>query len=244
MNDLVSYNQKHNLDNGEENRDGDNHNHNCNYGVEGPTDRSLIDDLRKRHIKNLLTSILVSQGVPMLVAGDEFRRTQNGNNNAYCQDNEISWLDWKLVQENQDLVRFTKSVIQFRKSQPALRKEFFLTGKSAGPNQLPDVSWYGPVGTAVDWQSGNQMTCLLTAQRQTPAGQQGRDILMMFNSSQQGCQFALPVVAEDRQWQLFIDTSEPSPKDVYPEMNGPYLTKGESIVLPGRTMMLWYSDAN
>lgn len=244
MNDLVSYNQKHNLANGEENRDGDNHNHNCNYGVEGATDRTLIVDLRKRHIKNLLTSILVSQGVPMLVAGDEFRRTQNGNNNAYCQDNDISWLDWNLVQENKDLVRFTQAVIQFRKSQPALRKEFFLTGKSAGPNHLPDVSWYGPVGTAVDWQGGNQMTCLLTAQRQTPSGQQGRDILMMFNNSEQGCQFALPVVAEERSWQLYIDTSEPSPKDIYPEMNGPTLAKGESIVLPGRTLMLWYSDPN
>ncbi len=98
--DMVSYREKHNLANGEDNRDGDNNNFSENFGVEGPTDQPIIDQLRVRQIKNMIATLMLSQGVPMLVAGDEFRRTQNGNNNAYCQDNEISWLNWELVHEN------------------------------------------------------------------------------------------------------------------------------------------------
>ncbi|MEC8569575.1 MAG: glycogen debranching protein GlgX, partial [Planctomycetota bacterium] len=117
MNDLVSFREKHNYENGEDNRDGDNNNHSDNYGVEGPTDRKLIDDLRLRQIKNMMATLLLSQGVPMMVAGDEIRRTQNGNNNAYCQDTPVSWFDWDLVGENQELLRFSKALIQFRKMQ-------------------------------------------------------------------------------------------------------------------------------
>ncbi|MEC9116673.1 MAG: glycogen debranching protein GlgX, partial [Planctomycetota bacterium] len=117
MNDLVSYREKHNYENGEDNRDGDNNNLSDNYGVEGPTDRKLIDDLRLRQIKNMMATLLLSQGVPMMVAGDEIRRTQNGNNNAYCQDTPVSWFDWDLVGENQELLRFSKALIQFRKMQ-------------------------------------------------------------------------------------------------------------------------------
>ena len=184
MNDLVSFREKHNYENGEDNRDGDNNNHSDNYGVEGPTDRKLIDDLRLRQIKNMMATLLLSQGVPMMVAGDEIRRTQNGNNNAYCQDTPVSWFDWDLVGENQELLRFSKALIQFRKMQPAVRRQSFLTGDAVAPDQLPDVSWYSPIGTAVDWHHDQAMICLLLAPpaNEDPEGA-GRDVLFMLNAS-------------------------------------------------------------
>ena len=128
MNDLVSYERKHNEANGENNRDGDNNNHSSNYGVEGPTNRKPIQRLRLRQIKNMLSTLLLSQGVPMIVSGDECRRTQNGNNNAYCQDNEISWFDWSLVEKNADLLRFVRALNTFRLSQPTVRRKSFFSG--------------------------------------------------------------------------------------------------------------------
>ncbi len=243
MNDMVSYNDKHNAANGEDNRDGDNNNHSYNYGVEGPTDRKPIDSLRLRQIKNMLTTLLVSQGVPMMVAGDEFRRTQNGNNNAYCQDNEISWLDWDLVEKNKGLVRFCQGLIHFRTNQPTLRHETYLTGKSPAPDRLPDISWYGPVGTAVDWHDSQQMTCLLTKplKKQDPKGL-GRDIMIMINAGDVGCEFITPVVAREHKWRLFLDSSEDSPNDIFPDMDGPLLDKKSRIILPSKTTMLFYSE--
>ncbi|MCE9545957.1 MAG: glycogen debranching protein GlgX, partial [Planctomycetia bacterium] len=141
LNDLVSYVRKHNEANNEGNRDGDNNNYSANYGVEGPTRRRDIDGLRLRQIKNMFSTLLLSQGVPMIHFGDECRRTQKGNNNAYCQDNEISWFDWSLVQENADLVRFVRSLIKFRKAEPTVRRENFLRGTADSPGELPDVSW-------------------------------------------------------------------------------------------------------
>jgi isoamylase len=243
MNDMVSYNHKHNLANGEDNRDGDNNNHSFNYGVEGPTDRKPIDGLRLRQIKNMMTTLLLSQGVPMLVAGDEFRRTQQGNNNAYCQDNEISWIDWKLTETNAELLRFTQALIAFRKSQPTLRRESYLTGKSASPDQLPDVSWYGPLGTAVDWHQSQQMTCLLTkpVKKLDPQGI-GRDVMIMFNTGEMASEFQVPVVARERKWRLFLDTAEDSPKDIFPDSSGPLLNKRQRIVLPSKTTMVYVTE--
>src|SRR5439155_24624850 len=139
----VSYNRKHNEANGEDNRDGDNNNHSYNYGIEGPTDDPYIDGLRQRQIRNFLAMLLLSQGVPMLLAGDECRRTQRGNNNAYCQDNPLSWFDWKLVEKNETLVRYCKALIEFRRTQPAVRRAEFLSGEPRYPGALPDVSWFG-----------------------------------------------------------------------------------------------------
>ena len=116
LNDLVSYNNKHNLENGEDNRDGENHNFSCNWGEEGPTNNPEIEKIRKRMIKNFIATLFISLGVPMLLSGDEFRRTQKGNNNSYCQDNEISWINWDLLQENSDIFEFTKSMILLEKN--------------------------------------------------------------------------------------------------------------------------------
>ncbi len=135
VNDLVSYTEKHNEENGEQNRDGDNNNLSANYGVEGPTRRQRIVQIRSRQMRNMLATLLLSQGVPMLLAGDEVRRTQRGNNNAYCQDNAISWFDWTLVETNADLVRFVQALIAFRKSQPTLRHPDFMKGYSRADGQ-------------------------------------------------------------------------------------------------------------
>ena len=146
LNDLVSYEQKHNQANLENNRDGDNNNYSANYGVEGPTRRKAIVELRKRQAKNMMVSLLLSHGTPMIVSGDEILRTQRGNNNAYCQDNAISWFDWKLVERNEEMLRFCQAMIAFRKAQPTVRRETFLTGHPHKPGDLADVSWYSPDG--------------------------------------------------------------------------------------------------
>ncbi len=153
LNDLVTYERKHNMANGEENRDGDNNNYSANYGIEGPTRRKAITRLRDRQIKNMLASLLLSQGVPMILFGDEVKRTQHGNNNAYCQDNATSWFDWRLVERNAEQLRFTQALIEFRRKQPNVRRPMFLTGTSERPGGLPDVSWYGTDGKPVDWHN-------------------------------------------------------------------------------------------
>ncbi len=153
LNDLVSYKHKHNMANGEDNRDGDNHNISDNYGVEGPTRKKIINDVRTRQIKNMLSTLLLSQGVPMIVSGDEVRRTQRGNNNAYCQDNDLSWFDWKMLDKHSEFFRFTQSLIAFRKDQPTVRRIAFLTGQQVEGRLVPDVSWYAPNGN--HWTGAN-----------------------------------------------------------------------------------------
>jgi isoamylase len=243
MNDLVSYREKHNFDNGEDNRDGDNNNLSDNYGVEGPTSRKLIDGLRLRQIKNMMATLLLSQGVPMIVAGDEIRRTQGGNNNAYCQDTPVSWFDWDLVAKNQEMLRFAKALIQFRRMQPTVRRQSFLTGEALAPNQLPDVSWYSPVGTAVDWHHDQAMICLLLAPpaNEDPEGL-GRDVLFMLNASAYGREFIVPPVAKSTQWRLFIDTAESQPNDAYPNLDGPSLPQDGRLTLPDRSLCCFIAD--
>ncbi len=243
LNDMVSYREKHNLANGEDNRDGDNHNFSENFGVEGPTNQPIIDQLRLRQIKNMIATLMLSQGVPMMVAGDEFRRTQNGNNNAYCQDNEISWLDWKLVEENAELIRFCRSLIEFRRNQPTVRRHHFLTGVPNSKDGWSDVSWYNPLGTAVDWHVPEQpIICLLASPlpADDPEGL-GRDVLLMLNSGSLGSRFLIPTIAKSRKWRLFADTSLPSPHDVYPELNGPILGVSGTHTLPHKSMAVYVS---
>ena len=164
LNDLVSYSHKHNEANNEGNRDGDNNNYSANYGVEGPTDDAAIDALRLRQIKNFLATLLLSQGVPMITAGDECRRTQGGNNNAWCQDNETSWFDWRLVDRNKELIRFVSMLTALRKAEPTLRQRSFLAGQARAGEEIPDVSWYGPDGRTATWQDMKScLACVLAA---------------------------------------------------------------------------------
>jgi isoamylase len=230
VNDLVSYERKHNLANGEENRDGDNNNYAANYGVEGPTRRLPIRKLRRRQVKNFIASLMLSQGVPMIVAGDEVLRTQRGNNNAYCQDNAISWFDWRLVDRNPDMLRFTQQLIKLRLHQPVLRRADFLTGAPHKPGDLPDVAWYGVNGAPIDWhQTFHSLTCVLS-----PTGmksEHARHVLVFMHSGGQPQEFKIPKTVLGLDWRLAVDTAADSPNDAFAETLGPKLDTSAPVLL-------------
>ena len=230
LNDLVSYERKHNLANGEDNRDGDNNNYSANYGVEGPTRRLPIRSLRRRQAKNFIATLMLSQGVPMLVSGDEVLRTQRGNNNAYCQDNELSWFDWRLVHRNAEMLRFTQEVISLRQHQPVLKRADFLTGTAHAPGELPDVSWYGSNGEVIDWShTFHSLACLLgTSGLNDPAA---RHVLIFMHSGGQPQSFQIPKAARGLSWRLVIDTAAESPNDVFVESRGPVVESNSTLHL-------------
>ena len=233
LNDLVTYQEKHNAANGEENRDGDNMNYSSNYGFEGPTRRLTVQKLRARQIRNFLATLFLSQGVPMLLSGDESRRTQQGNNNAYCQDNPVSWFDWNLVDKNAELARFCRGLIAFRRRQPTVRRASFLVGEPAEPGLLPDVSWFNAEGGAVDWSGGeHSLVCLFGAWPATgPSSFAARAVLIFTHSGPEPRQFVVPPLAQGNQWRLFINTAAESPDDIYPDADGPPPADGKLVLL-------------
>jgi len=241
LNDLVSYNAKHNEANGEGNRDGDNNNFCCNYGHEGLTTRRAIENLRIRQIKNMMATNLLSQGVPMILFGDECRRTQQGNNNAYCQDNAISWFDWRLVQRNDTLIRFVQALIAFRRSEPTTRRTDFLTGQPVQPGGLPDVSWYNPAGGAVDWShGGNSLMCVLGAvPRRELKDLSNHHLLIVLHSSGASQKFVFPKIVRSYNWRQFVNTGAPSPKDIYPDLNGPTPATDWTVELESRSLVCY-----
>jgi isoamylase len=199
LNDLVSYACKHNEANGEYNRDGSGENYSANHGAEGESDDPAIEAMRLRQIKNFLLTLAVSRGIPMLLAGDEFRRSQRGNNNAYCQDNEISWVDWSLLQRHDEIFRFACCALAFRRAHAVLRREAFYTGE--------DVQWFDPKGNHPDWVDSQQkvLACLVR-------GQDGPDLYLMFNASEESMVFVLMPLWPGS-WRLIVDTALPSPRD-------------------------------
>ena len=242
LNDLVSYAEKHNEGNAEGNRDGENNNYSSNYGVEGPTRRPEIEALRLRQAKNMLATLFLSQGVPMLPAGDECRQTQRGNNNAYCQDNALSWFDWKLVEKNEGLVRFCRSLIDFRRTQPAVRRTVFLNGEPAQPGDLPDVLWFGPDGRKKNWTADSpSLTCFFAA-GPTELGQApGRHVLLMFHAGPSPREFAMPVLPKPITWRLLLDTRQLSPNDIFPNLDGPIPPPLGRVCLDHHSMMAFVS---
>ena len=240
---MVSYNVKHNEVNGEDNRDGDNNNLSYNHGVEGATRHKGIERVRVRQLKNMLSTLMLSQGVPMMLSGDECRRTQHGNNNAYCQDNEISWFNWSLVKENSELLRFVRELIRFRRSQPTLRRKGFFSGRPTRSG-LSDVNWYSALGTAIDWANDDRcMIILLTAP--TPDEDDtglGRDILVMVNNSHESQPFIIPPIAKSSHWRLVVDTAAPSPRDTFADGDGPPLSKTGSIRMMERSLRCYAAD--
>jgi glycogen operon protein len=238
MNDLVSYNQKHNEANLEENRDGDNNNESCNYGYEGPTRKRAVSAVRSRQIRNFFATLLLSQGVPMIVAGDEFRRTQGGNNNAYCQDNPISWLNWKLHRRNEGLVRFVRGLIAFRKSQRNVRQPKFLTGRPFREGGLPDVSWFGATGGPAHWADETRsLTCVLSATPLAPTAAGPNYHLMMFcHGGPHEQEFVVPPLVQDLPWRKFIETAAREPNDIFPSLDGPALPPSGRLLLTGHAM--------
>ena len=243
LSDMVSYSRKHNETNGEGNRDGDNNNYSANYGAEGPSRKKDIEAVRLRQIKNMMATLLLSQGVPMIAHGDECRRTQRGNNNAYCQDNEISWFDWNLVNENADLERFVRSLIAFRKGEPTVRRENFLRGTSDQPGELPDVSWFASDGKAIDWTENDAcLVCLLKAHTVPDDPGTTRHVLILINGGIQSREFVLPPVARSQPWRLLLDTAQPSPEDIYPNGDGPSLASRRKLSLLDRSMACYVAE--
>ncbi len=246
LNDLVSYTAKHNLANGEENRDGDNHNFSDNYGHEGPVDDPEIESVRLRQLKNLLATLFLSQGVPMLVAGDEMRRTQDGNNNAYCQDNDTSWIDWTFLEKHSELFQFCRGMIWFRRNERALRRNHFLTGRAINEQQWPDVSWFGPLGTVVNWDKTDQaLVCLLTPPPiHQPEDYSGHDLLLVINADRINRSFVMPPAVLRHEWRLFADTAARTPHDLYPDLNGPTLPATGCLDLVNRSLKLFVGCQN
>jgi isoamylase len=216
--DLVAYEQKHNEANGEDNYDGTDDNRSWNCGVEGPTDDSEVLGLRARQQRNFLTTLFVSQGTPMLLGGDESGRTQDGNNNAWCQDNEISWFDWNERDGAAELRAFVRRLIQLRHQHPVLRRESFLRGAAVNGSGLPDVWWFRADGrkmTGRDWQGDRHVLGMFLNGQEIPAlGPHGEPIeddsfLMLFNGHEEGREFLLPPKRFGAQWELELSTAEP-----------------------------------
>ena len=206
--DLVSYNEKHNFANGEENRDGINDNLSWNCGCEGETSDPAIEALRQRQVRNFAAILLLSQGVPMMLAGDELRRTQLGNNNAYCQDNEISWIDWRGVTAHAELLRFWRLMIDFRKRHPAVHRSRFFNGR-VNDRGLADVAWHGCQLSRPGWDDPNGRALSFTL-----AGFDGdADIHVILNMDPGPLDFEIPIV-KLRRWHVAIDTAQASPADI------------------------------
>ena len=207
LNDLVSYNEKHNLANGENNADGTDANYSWNCGVEGPSSEAAIEELRTRQRKNFAVILLLSHGVPMLLAGDELGRTQQGNNNAYCQDNEVSWVDWRMVEQNADLLRFFQHMIAFRKRCELLRRSSFELHGEAGFH----ITWHGVKRMTPDW--GEQSRTLGMQLTQLHPGGSRDDVHFIANSYSDDLDFELPHIGEG-EWFRLVDTALPSPQDI------------------------------
>ena len=217
LRDLYSYNDKHNEANGEDNRDGESNNHSWNCGVEGPTDDPKINDLRLKMQRNMLTTLFVSQGVPMLLMGDEYGRTQNGNNNAYCQDNEISWFNWDWTEEQRKLHSFTRNLIKLRRDNPIFHRRRFFNGRKIEDDTLGDILWFNPTGaemTEGDWSSTNTrcLGMLLNGEAMDEFDERGQRIkddifLVILNSYWEEVSFTMPGVKEFTLWQQIVDTA-------------------------------------
>ena len=231
LHDLVSYNEKHNLANGENNTDGTNCNFSWNGGVEGPTDDAAIQQLRLQQQKNIAAILLVSHGVPMLLAGDETGRTQQGNNNAYCQDNEISWVDWRMAESDAGLLRFFRLMIAFRRRCPLLRRsEFQLNGEGGF-----HITWHGVKRAKPDWSNCSRTVALQLTQLHD---HESRDDLHFIANAYSGdLEFELPQIGE-REWFRVADTAQPSPLDAaedgqeFPLLSqDSYLVKARSVAI-------------
>jgi glycogen operon protein len=223
LHDLVAYERKHNLDNGEENRDGTDANDSSNHGVEGETDDPAIVELRARQVRNLLTTLVVSQGVPMIVAGDEIGRTQRGNNNAYCQDNELSWHDWALDEPRKALLAFTKRLLALNLEEPVLRRQKFFSGGYVRGSELKDIVWFSPTGaemTADEWNHPHSRALgMLLGGDAIPSldrtGQHvhGNTLLILINGSASPIEFVLPAVEWGDRWEVVVDTRSADPPE-------------------------------
>ncbi len=208
--DLVSYNEKHNQANGEDNHDGDNQNHSWNCGAEGTTDDPAVNALRLKQVKNFMAVLMLSQGVPMILAGDEVLRSQQGNNNGYCQNNALSWFDWNLVEKNQEMLCFTKGMIQLRKRHPCLMQRQYVTGAVTDVSNLQDIAWHGLQLNEPQWADLSSRVLACTLSRVDP---EEEDLYIIFNMSEDNLSMELPELKK-RAWHLAVDSARSISRDV------------------------------
>ena len=229
LNDLVSFKQKHNEENGEFNRDGANDNNSDNCGVEGPSEDPGVEGMRSRLIKNFLLTLFISRGIPMLLGGDEFRRTQRGNNNAYCQDNEVSWFDWSLLEKHKEIHRFTRGMIAFRRAHPVLRREEFYTDA--------EIKWFAPNSATPDWgdQRQKSFACLIL-------GETEPDLFLVFNSGTSPIDFFIPALPPGTVWRLAVDTSREAPDDLFEPGKEPVIQGQNGFRLEPRSSAILLTD--
>lgn len=238
MNDLVSYNGKHNDENGEGNRDGSDSNWSYNHGYEGPTLNPVIEKMRNRQMRNYILTLLISQGTPMLLGGDEFRRGQQGNNNAYCQDNDISWFDWGNCGLNSALVSFTRKAIELRKNHPVFRRTEFFKGSMAG--KQPDIQWYAADGSNPDWSKISRFLAFrLLGTFDSGAGKiSDNDFFIAANTDRQDIMLRIPAITDSRKWYRVADTSIEDETSLLSVENAETLLSQDRYVLPASSMLI------
>ncbi len=254
LRDLVSYNEKHNEANGEGGADGESHNRSWNGGVEGPTDDPEVQQLRLRQQRNLLATLLLSQGVPMIAHGDELGRTQQGNNNVYCQDNELSWVDWELDDDQRELLDFTRRLVQLRTEHPVFRRRRFFAGTAdhGGESEIGDIAWFEPNGDHMDddsWRNGyaKSVAVFLNGSAIPEPDRRGTAIvddsfLLVINAHSQPIDFALPSKEYGLAWHVELDTADPArrpePVDTSGEPTGPGLEPRSELVVRARSVVV------
>jgi isoamylase len=239
--DLVSFNEKQNLANGEENRDGAGENYSWNCGAEGPTTDPAVLAVRQRQVRNLMATLLLSQGVPMILAGDEFLRTQGGNNNAWCQDSPMSWLDWGLAVENAGFLRFVRMLIAFRKRHTALRRSTFFRGSGHDQGFSPDVVWHGVEPLRPDF-SAHSRTLAFALDGSMTGREPDQDIYVAINGWKDDIRFRAPLSPSGKPWRRVIDTNLPSPQEILEEEDGPRVPPGYAYVVGGRSLVVWVTE--
>jgi len=222
LNDLVSYRYKHNEANGQNNQDGTNDDFSDNYGAEGETTDPQIETIRKRQIKNFLLTLFISRGVPMLLGGDEFRRTQSGNNNAYCHDNETSWCDWSFLQKHEQTYRFTRGMIAFRQAHPVLTREQFYSEN--------EIHWFSPQGGRPNWAESKEKRIAC----QIDEAELGA-LYLMFNAAADAEDFCLPAPPSGAQWHLAVDTFSEPPQDLFADGEAPLVNNQRTYHLGPRS---------
>ncbi|GAB3584455.1 glycogen debranching protein GlgX [Calidifontibacter terrae] len=245
LRDLVSYNEKHNDANGEGGNDGESHNRSWNCGVEGPTDDPEVAELRLRQQRNFLTTLLLSQGVPMIAHGDELGRTQEGNNNVYCQDNELAWVDWDLDDQQEELIAFASSVIALRRDHTTFRRRRFFLGQAdhGGKSPLGDIEWFSPDGnqmTELDWRNGlaRAVAVFLNGEAIFAPDEHGQPVVddhfvLIFNANGDDLRFTVPDVVQDAEWQVALHTASQDPLTADETIAG-----GDDLEIEGRSIVV------
>jgi isoamylase len=243
LNDLVSYNEKHNEANGEDNRDGESHNRSWNCGVEGPTDDPEITELRCRQMRNFWTTLMVSQGTPMIAHGDELGRTQQGNNNVYCQDSELAWIDWSLVDKNADLLAFARKVTKLRRKHPVFRRRRFFDGQPIrSGDEVRDIAWLTPSGREMTHDDWNQafdkcVAVFLNGEAITAPNARGERVvddsfLLCFNAHKRDVEFVTPHDDYAQEWNVELDTNHPAGKA------DQVVTAEEKVTVPANSVLI------